>query len=65
MNFPVFDLHCDTALALLGDNYRNCGSLRTNKTHIDLQRALDALEEKDKAIIILKYFGYENCVGSV
>ena len=39
MNFPVFDLHCDTALALLGENYRSCGSLRNNDHHIDLERA--------------------------
>ena len=39
MNFPVFDLHCDTALALLGDNYRKSGSLKKNNLHIDLERA--------------------------
>lgn len=39
MNFPVFDLHCDTALALLGENLRSCGSLRKNSYHIDLERA--------------------------
>lgn len=39
MNLPVFDLHCDTALALLGDNYRGCGSLLKNDLHIDLERA--------------------------
>ena len=39
MKFPVFDLHCDTALALLGNSYRNCGSLRNNDRHIDLERA--------------------------
>ncbi len=39
MNFPVFDLHCDTALALLGDSVRECGQLRTNQLHIDLERA--------------------------
>ena len=39
MNLPVFDLHCDTALALLGDNYRTCGSLKKNVGHIDLERA--------------------------
>ena len=39
MNVPVFDLHCDTALALLGDNLRECGSLKTNTYHIDLDRA--------------------------
>lgn len=39
MNLPVFDLHCDTALALLGENYRGCGSLRKNAHHIDLERA--------------------------
>ena len=39
MKFPVFDLHCDTAYALLGDSRRECGSLRQNDLHIDLQRA--------------------------
>jgi membrane dipeptidase len=39
MNFPVFDLHCDTALALLGPSRRECGSLRHNDLHIDLERA--------------------------
>lgn len=39
MNFPVFDLHCDTALALLGKSMQDAGSLRENKFHIDLNRA--------------------------
>ena len=39
MNFPVFDLHCDTALSLLGKNMRECGNLRKNSGHIDLERA--------------------------
>lgn len=39
MKFPVFDLHCDTALGLLGENLRSCGSLRENQLHIDLNRA--------------------------
>ena len=39
MNIPVFDLHCDTALALLGSDLRQCGSLKTNQYHIDLDRA--------------------------
>ena len=39
MNFPVFDLHCDTALALLGKGYDSCGNLRNNSHHIDLDRA--------------------------
>ena len=39
MNFPVFDMHCDTALGLLGANYRSCGSLKSNDLHIDLTRA--------------------------
>ena len=39
MNFPVFDLHCDTALALLGENLRQAGSMRKNEYHIDLERA--------------------------
>lgn len=39
MNFPVFDLHCDTALALLGEDLNSEGSLRRNNLHIDLARA--------------------------
>ena len=39
MNFPVFDLHCDTALALLGHEMNEKGSLRKNHLHIDLERA--------------------------
>ena len=39
MNIPVFDLHCDTALALLGDDLNQAGSLGRNTGHIDLERA--------------------------
>ncbi len=39
MNFPVFDFHCDTALALLGEDMNQAGNLRSNKLHIDLERA--------------------------
>lgn len=39
MNLPVFDLHCDTALALLGEDLLGSGQLRENRTHIDLTRA--------------------------
>ncbi len=39
MNFPVFDFHCDTALALLGEDMNSAGSLRKNNLHIDLERA--------------------------
>ncbi len=39
MNFPVFDLHCDTALTLLGEDMNSAGSLRKNNLHIDLERA--------------------------
>ena len=39
MNFPVFDLHCDTALALLGKEFQGGVSLRKNNAHIDLERA--------------------------
>lgn len=39
MKFPVFDLHCDTALALLGEDLTENGSLRKNRYHIDLERA--------------------------
>lgn len=39
MKFPVFDLHCDTALALLGETVNEPGSLRKNDLHVDLERA--------------------------
>ena len=39
MNFPVFDLHCDTALCLLGEDRCSIGSLLKNELHIDLERA--------------------------
>lgn len=39
MNFPVFDLHCDTAYALLGKDITQMGSLRQNAYHFDLERA--------------------------
>ncbi len=39
MSFPVFDLHCDTALALIGEDLKQKGSLRQNQLHIDLERA--------------------------
>jgi len=39
MNFPVFDLHCDTAFELLGKSLRESGSLLSNQLHIDLERA--------------------------
>ena len=41
MEFPVFDLHCDTAFALLGKELNEAGSLRKNQYHIDLDRAKD------------------------
>ena len=39
MNIPVFDLHCYTALALLGETHNGAGSLKKNELHIDLERA--------------------------
>ena len=39
MSFPVFDLHCDTALVLAGDDLSCGGTLRSNQSHIDLERA--------------------------
>lgn len=39
MNFPVFDLHCDTALALLGKDLLDSKDLKKNDLHIDLDRA--------------------------
>lgn len=39
MNIPVFDLHCDTVLGLMGRDFSVTGSLRANELHIDLERA--------------------------
>ena len=39
MNFPVFDLHCDTAFALLGGNGNPAQEMLNNSLHIDLTRA--------------------------
>ena len=39
MTFPIFDLHCDTAYALLGKDISQMGSLRKNAYHFDLERA--------------------------
>lgn len=39
MNFSVFDLHCDSAYALLGSDHNSAGSLKKNSLHIDLERA--------------------------
>jgi len=39
VKFPVFDLHCDTAFALLGRDFKGSVSLLNNDLHIDLQRA--------------------------
>ena len=39
MNFPVFDLHCDTALGLLKPEVSAGGGLKRNNLHIDLERA--------------------------
>ncbi len=48
MRFPVFDLHCDTALALLDASLEPTVPLRRNGLHIDLERAG-------------KYPGYAQC----
>ena len=39
MNFPVFDLHCDTAWKMLGEGMQLTGQLLSNDGHIDLNRA--------------------------
>ena len=39
MNIPVFDFHCDTILAMLGEDLNTAGSLSSNTHHIDLDRA--------------------------
>ncbi len=39
MNFPVFDLHCDTLSALLGREMDCYGNLKENNGHISLDRA--------------------------
>ena len=38
MNYPVFDLHCDTALELIGKDLKPKASLLKNNGHIDLTR---------------------------
>lgn len=38
MKFPVFDLHCDTGLLLLGKDRNTLGRLDKNELHIDLER---------------------------
>ena len=40
MKFPVFDFHCDTALALMGEHGNAPCELRRNEHHIDLERAM-------------------------
>lgn len=39
MNFPVFDLHCDTAFAMFENKSGERRDLYTNQLHIDLRRA--------------------------
>ena len=39
MNFPVFDLHCDTLGALAGFDQKDPVHLRDNKCHLYLDRA--------------------------
>lgn len=39
MNFPVFDLHCDTILAVLGKDMAAPYSFKKNNFHVDLERA--------------------------
>ena len=39
MNFPVFDLHCDTGGALIGFGQSEPVELKSNNLHIDLNRA--------------------------
>lgn len=39
MNFPVFDLHCDTANELIGLGGVEPSELKNNNVHIDLERA--------------------------
>lgn len=43
MNIPVFDLHCDTALRLIGHDLKQDGNLRRNSFHVDLERAATLL----------------------
>lgn len=39
MKFPVFDLHCDTALAMLNEELKQGKGMKKNDCHIDLERA--------------------------
>lgn len=38
MNFPVFDLHCDTVTELMGRELNIAKDIRSNDLHIDLER---------------------------
>ena len=38
MNFPVFDLHCDTVTELTGRDLNGGVNIRSNQLHIDLDR---------------------------
>ena len=48
MNFPIFDLHCDTVTELLGRDLMGTTPLRSNHLHIDLER-------------MKQYQGYAQC----
>ena len=39
MNFPVFDLHCDTSNPIIGQGGVPCCQLRKNNAQVDLERA--------------------------
>ncbi len=43
MNFPVFDLHCDTVSLLIGQDLNIAKDLRSNDLHIDLERGSNLL----------------------
>jgi len=39
MNIPIFDLHCDTVMAMTGRDLQKNGELKANQGQIDLERA--------------------------
>ncbi len=62
MNWSVFDLHCDTALALLGQDLKPAGMLRSNNGHIDLERA-GKLDGYAQCFAIFTYPGFSEGYG--
>lgn len=62
MNWNVFDLHCDTALALVGQDLKPKGMLRRNNGHIDLERG-KRLGGYAQCFVMFTYPGFDEEFG--